>query len=112
MPRGRIEELLLKLVEDSLFEAFLRLVPLVDCLFDAVDDLAGLRVDSVCLLAAVAELSLRALVVEQNLADKARVDRLRSLVKRWDSHQLSPLDSGLLFRRSRRLLLFLFLLFH
>ena len=86
LPGGRIEELLLKLVEHSLFKAFLRILPLVDCLFDAVDDLARLRVDSVRLLAAVAELALRALVVEQNLADEARVDRLRSLVRRRDAH--------------------------
>ena len=85
MPRRRIEEFLLELVENRLFEAFLSLVPLADRLFDAVDDLTGLRVDSVRLLAAVAELSLRTLMVEQNLADKAWVDRFCSLVKRRDS---------------------------
>ena len=89
-----------------LFELLLCLIPIVDRLSDASDDFARLSVNLIGFLAAVAQLSLGALVIKQHFPDESRVNRFRSFVKRWNTDQLgSILNDRLLVFAGRPILL-------
>ena len=90
----------------SLFELLLCLIPIVDRLPDASDDFTRLSINLIGFLAAVAQLSLRPLVIKQHFPNESRVDWFRSLVKRWNTDQLgSILNDGLLILAGRPILL-------
>ena len=95
-PARWVEKLLLKLVVDGFVKLFLCLRPIIHSLFYAFNCLTRLRKDLVRFRAAIFQFPLRTIVVEQDLADIPRIDRLSTLVLGGHPNQLSALNNFLL----------------